>query len=330
MNLQNGIKGDDLIKMIEKIKNNLNKLDRYYRETEENLRYDGNKINNFASIIYCNEDRKLNYDLIKTIRKYIGKVTPWFSSFRGDALNMLSILLSTEEDWQQTFVKINEWEENLRNEGLKESTYLAISSWVLAKCAGDKDKNVVIQRIVMFYSFMHKNYNSITSSGDYLVCILLALTDISTEDYKEILDSALKDAKEKEYTTNNGAQSLVNVLASDVDSYDNNMNKTELIIEKSKKIGYAIPTHYVSIAAAASMFINDTDEFIERSKQASEYLEQFEEYTFYMDKSFRYVLAMIVVLGSYNANKVILNAVIAMCIAYELDGQAKSLLSSTV
>ena len=40
--------------MIEKIKNNLNKLDRYYREAEEKLRYDGNKINNFASIVYCN------------------------------------------------------------------------------------------------------------------------------------------------------------------------------------------------------------------------------------------------------------------------------------
>lgn len=319
-----------LLIMIKRIKDNLNKLNRYYRETEENLRYDGNKINNFASIVYCNEDRELNYDLIKRIRKYIAKVTPWFSSFRGDSLNMLSILLSTEDEWQQTFDRINEWEESLRNEGLKESAYLAISSWVLAKCAGDRDKNMVVQRIVMFYSFMHKNYNNITSSADYLVCILLSLTDISTEDYRMILDSALKDAKEKEYTTNNGTQSLVNVLASDVDSYDENMNKTELILKKSKAIGYAIPTHYVSIAAAASMFISDADEFVEQSRQSSEYLEQFEEYTFYMDKSFRYVLAMIVVLGEYNANKIILNAVIAMCISYELDGQAKSLLSTTV
>ena len=316
--------------MIEKIKNNLNKLDRYYREAVEKLRYDGNKINNFASIVYCNEDRELNYDLIKRIRKYIIKVTPWFSSFRGDSLNMLSILLSTEDEWQQTFEKINEWEESLRNEGLKESAYLAISSWVLAKCAGNRNKDIVIKRIVMFYSFMHKNYTNITSSDDYLVCILLALTDISTEDYRVILDSALKDVKEKEYTTNNGAQSLVNVLALDVDSYDENMNKTEQILVKSKEIGYALPTHYVSIAAAASMFIEDADKFVEESRKSSEYLEQFEEYTFYMDKSFRYVLSMIVVLGEYNVNKIILNAVIAMCISYELDGQAKSLLSSTI
>ena len=62
--------------MIEKIKNNLNKLDRYYREAEEKLRYDGNKINNFASIVYCNEDRELIINTLIEIKYVLSITTP--------------------------------------------------------------------------------------------------------------------------------------------------------------------------------------------------------------------------------------------------------------
>lgn len=47
-----------------------------------------------------------------------------------------------------------------------------------------------------------------------------------------------------------------------------------------------------------------------------------------MDKSFKYIIAIITVLYDKKINKVLLNSIIACCINDELEGQTNSLLSS--
>lgn len=313
--------------MRESTMKNLNNLCENYKIAEEQLRYDGNKINNYASVIYCTQNNKIDYELIKTIRKYVTKNTPWFSSFRGDSLNILSILLSTEECWKDCFDDIKNWELKLKDKGLTESAYLAISSWVLSKKVKNVNKQTIVDKILELYLFMKDNYNNITSTEDYLVCVFLALTDIKVTDYKEVLDKVLLEAKQKEFTTNNGAQSIANVLCNDISNYKENINKVEKIINKCKGIGYSIPIHYIAVPALASLYIDDGEKFVDDVKEASDYLKQFDQYTFYMDKSFRFILAMVVLLDYYKVDNVLLHSILALCIIYELDGQAKSLLN---
>lgn len=311
------------------LKNKIDKLAMTYKYTEENLRYDGNLINNFTSIIYSGTDKDLDYKLIKDIRKYISSKTPWFSSFRGNSLYMLSVLLSVEENWTDTFEKVAFWEENLRKEGLREGTYLVMSSWVLAKSIGeDEDNQDILQRVVGFYKFIKKNYENITSSDDYLVCVFLAIANVSPLEYKTTLDYVLKDLKNGEYTSNNGAQGLANALTMDGDECERNLNGARFIIDSCEKSGYSISNHYMSIVGITTLFIKDVKGFLQEVEEVINYLSQFNEYNFYMDKSFKYIIAIITVLYDKKINRVLLNSIIACCINDELEGQTNSLLSS--
>lgn len=317
--------------MKEVLKKYLDRLADYYKEIEQELRYDGNRVNNFASLILCKYEERPDYKKIKQIRKNISKETPWFSSFRGDALNMISILLSLDNDWENTFDKIRTWEEILREDGFKDSPYLAMSSWVLSRCTSEKDDvDRIKDKIKEVYSFISNNYGNITSGEDYLACVFISLTDVGQDEYEMILKSVLYNARKKDYTTSNGAQSLANVFTTDIQNFENDIQKAEDIILKSKEIGFAIPSQYMAIPGIASMYIDNESEFIEKVQEASEYLTNFDEYTFFMDKSFRYILAMVIVMYSYNVNDIILDPIIAVCITNELEGQAKSLICTTL
>ncbi|WP_261827339.1 DUF4003 domain-containing protein [Inconstantimicrobium mannanitabidum] len=316
--------------MYKTLKNKVDKLAAAYEYAEENLRYDGNLINNFTSIVYSDIDKELDYKFIKDIRKHISSKTPWFSSFRGNSLYMLSILLSVEEDWNNVFEKVAFWEEHLRSAGFREGTYLVMSSWVLAKSIGDEeDKEDVLRRVIGFYNFIKKNYSNITSSDDYLVCVFLAIANLSPLEYKSTLDYILKNLKKgQEYTSNNRAQALANALTMDRKECESNLDRVRAIIYGCEKIGYQIPNHYMTVIGIATLFIKDTNELLSEVEVAIEYLSQFHQYNFFMDKSFKCILAIITVLNDRKINKVILNSIIAVCINDEIEGQTNSLLSS--
>lgn len=317
--------------MKEVVKKYLDRLAKCYKEIEQELRYDGNRVNNFASLVFCRSDKEIDYNKIKSIRKYISKETPWFSSFRGDALNMISILLHNDENWEKSFDRIKLWEEALRDDGFTESAYLAMSSWILFKCTSSEDDvQRIKKRIKEVYSFMSSNYSNITAGEDYFACVFISLTDINKEEYENILNYILVDAKEKEYTSSNGAQSLANVFVTDVENFENNINGAEYLVTKSKEIDFAIPSQYIAIAGLAAMYVEDKDKFIDEVKKACDYLTKFDEYAFFMDKSFRFILAMIVVMYSYNVNEILLYPTIGMCITSELEGQAQSLICKTL
>ncbi|MDU1855321.1 MAG: DUF4003 family protein, partial [Clostridium baratii] len=138
------------------------------------LRFDGEYINHFTSLVF-RENENINIDKIKEIRKYIKANTSKMSSFRGDILYMLSILISKQEDYLKFSDRLIYAGEILKDNDFKEGAYLALSSYALAKYGVYENYNEIVLYIKDIYKTLKKEYKDFVGEDDYLVCTLLAI-----------------------------------------------------------------------------------------------------------------------------------------------------------
>ena len=77
-----------------------------YRLAKEALRNDGDIINHYASLVFSHYEREIPVARVKEIRKYIKATTPRLSPFRGDALNIISLMIAViDRDNQEEFIE---------------------------------------------------------------------------------------------------------------------------------------------------------------------------------------------------------------------------------
>ena len=72
-----------------------------YRLAKEELRNDGDIINHFAALVFSHYEKEIPVERIKEIRKNIKSATTMMSPFRGDTLNILSLLIATVDNEQE-------------------------------------------------------------------------------------------------------------------------------------------------------------------------------------------------------------------------------------
>ena len=125
-----------------------------YRNAKINLRNDGDLINHFASLIFAHYEKEIPFDKVKEIRKYIKASSSRVSSFRGDILYILSLLIALEDgDAKELITDIYEVEEILKEQGFNECDYLVLTSFVLAKYGRKKDKHSVAEKMKSVLSY---------------------------------------------------------------------------------------------------------------------------------------------------------------------------------
>ena len=99
-----------------------------YRNAKMNLRNDGDLINHFAALIFTHYEKEIPYYRVKEIRKYIKASSSRVSSFRGDMLYILSLLIALEDKNEKELISdIYEVEEILKDPIIKEFEYLTKS-----------------------------------------------------------------------------------------------------------------------------------------------------------------------------------------------------------
>ena len=77
-----------------------------YRLAKEELRNDGDIINHFAALVFSHYEKEIPVERIKEIRKNIKSATTMMSPFRGDTLNILSLLIGTvDNDNEQELIE---------------------------------------------------------------------------------------------------------------------------------------------------------------------------------------------------------------------------------
>ena len=119
-----------------------------YRIAKEELRNDGDVINHFASLIFSHYEKEIPFERIKEIRKNIKSATTILSPFRGDTLNIISLLIATvdNEKEEKLIEDMYETMEILEEEGFLSGSYLALTAFTISKYCKYKEKRDIIKR----------------------------------------------------------------------------------------------------------------------------------------------------------------------------------------
>lgn len=301
-----------------------------YRKTKQVLRFDGELINHFTSLIYTSKNIIVNENNIKKIRTYINKNTKWYSSFRGNNLCIMSVLMSLEnESWFEKYTEVSKLEKILKEDGFYESPYLSLAAWILLSYNNRKDIKVKIDEMKFIYSTLKRNYPNVTSADDYVLCSVLATIGTDRMNFEGKIKKIFSDIQKRQVTTSNGVQTLANIIYIE-NLYTEQVEKRAYdIIDKINLRGERLKPQYIALVGIAAIMLSSTEEFIKDVNESIEYLSSVEEYDSYIDKSFRLMIVMTTSLyRRCKENINFINLVVALCINYEIISQQENLMSS--
>ncbi|MGG7176551.1 DUF4003 family protein [Clostridium paraputrificum] len=269
-----------------------------YRQVKENLRYDGEYINHFSSLVYSNIGKEIPTKKVKEIRTLIKDKTSRMSYFRGDILYILSFLLGKEKNINRFIEEIIDTYDQLIEAGFRESQYLVLSAYSLVKYGDEKNRFSHIYRMKEIYDIMKDRYDNVTNDEDYLECTLLALNNVDDCDITDWMDVIFESVAELDMFSRNSVQGLTMALL---------LNKNpsalytihELLIEFEER-DMKISHQFLPLLGAIAGYDTPSN-YVDEVKAVIDYLcEEEALYEFYMDKSFRTFIAIALVEFSKN------------------------------
>jgi hypothetical protein len=276
--------------MKKKVKSICDKTVYNYRMAKEELRYDGDYINHFAAIIYGSREEDIPIKKVKEIRSSFKKETSRISSFRGDILYIVSFLIALEDNVERFISDMINIYEKLRELEFRDSKYLVLASYSIVKYVKPEERFSKLIKMREIYGAIRREFKNVTNHEDYLECALLAIKDIDegfiTNFTKEIFN---------QYTgVENLSKNSIQALSMTIMLNDNKwacVDVKNLLLNLDKN-EMRIGRQFLPLLGS-SYNSKNTDEFITKIKEIIEYLCNEEaEYEFYMDKGFRFFIAM--------------------------------------
>ncbi len=269
-----------------------------YRSSKVELRNDGDLINHFASLIYAHYKREIPFEKVKEIRKYIKSTSSRMSSFRGEILYILSLLLALDDDFDYKFIEeIYATMDLLKDEGFKDCGYLALTAFVIARYGKNKDKRKVTYKMKEVYVLLKEKYYNITGEDDYLVCALWALNDIEVDTIREFIDTIYDHMSEINIKSKNSIQGLTNAIM--LNGSSGHMYRTIEFIIQLEKRGIKFEDQFLPlIGLLTNRDVRKTVSLIE--EVTDKLIEEESEYEYYMDKGFRTVISLCIIFFANN------------------------------
>ena len=261
-----------------------------YKFVKEELRYDGEYINHFASLIYANLGKTIPINKIKKIRSYIKEQTSRMSCFRGDILYILSFLISMEDNIENFIEDIIKTYDLLLDTGFKESQYLVLTSYSLVKHSSTENRFSKVMDMKEVYDTIKRKYYNLTNDEDYLECALLVLSDIEKDEISSKIDSVFESISKLDIFSKNGVQGLTMSLV--LSQNDNQLCKIDELLLKFEEDDMKISHQFLPVLGA-SVSLCDSEVYMNEVNEIIKYLREEEYiYDFYMDKSFLIFIAI--------------------------------------
>lgn len=285
-----------------------------YRNVKEEFRYDGEYINHFASLIYSKSGEKIPSKTIKQIRTFIKDNTSRMSSFRGDILYILSFLIASENINYEEFIReMIETYDTLLESGFKECQYLVITAYALTKHVNKKDRFSNVQDIIEIYKVVKGRYDNVTNEQDYLACSLLVINNIKKENIIGYMDNIFNSFDELDMFSKNSVQGLTLSLL--LNENVSALYRTHDLLLEFEERGMKISHQFLPLIGV----VVGTDmpkDYVDNVNEVIDLLcEEDHQYEYYMDKSFRTFIAIVLIeLAKKNQKERYINEIISIAI----------------
>ena len=273
-----------------------------YRLAKEELRNDGDIINHFASLVFSHYEKEILVERVKEIRKDIKLNTPRISPFRGDTLNILSLLIATvdNEKQEQLIQDMYDTMEILEEEGFLSGSYLALTAFTISKYAQLKDKRYIISKIKELFIILKEKYSNITSEDDYLLCTLWVINDIQADTVDDFIENIFNHISDSNIRSKNGIQGLANAII--LNGSSGEMYRSMEFILQLQKRNIKIANQFLPLIGVLSNY--NPRRNVDIVEGVIEYLcDEEVEYEYYLDKGFRTIIAIVIISFCSISNK---------------------------
>lgn len=265
-----------------------------YRIAKEELRNDGDVINHFASLIFSHYEKEIPFERIKEIRKNIKSATTILSPFRGDTLNIISLLIATvdNEKEEKLIEDMYETMEILEEEGFLSGSYLALTAFTISKYCKYKEKRDIIKKIKDLYIIIKEKYNDITNEDDYLVCTLLIINNVQLGTVDDFIENIFEHIATSNIRSKNGVQGLANAII--LNGSLGEMYRTMEFMLYLEKRNIKIANQFLPLIGVVANY--NPRKNVDIVEGVIEYLcDEEGEYEYYIDKGFRTIIAIVIV-----------------------------------
>lgn len=265
-----------------------------YRIAKEELRNDGDVINHFASLIFSHYEKEIPFERIKEIRKNIKSATTILSPFRGDTLNIISLLIATvdNEKEEKLIEDMYETMEILEEEGFLSGSYLALTAFTISKYCKYKEKRDIIKKVKELYIILKEKYNDITNEDDYLLCTLLVINNVQLDTVDDFIENIFEHIATSNIRSKNGVQGLANAII--LNGSLGEMYRTMEFMLYLEKRNIKIANQFLPLIGVVANY--NPRKNVDIVEGVIEYLcDEEGEYEYYIDKGFRTIIAIVIV-----------------------------------
>ena len=273
-----------------------------YRIAKEELRNDGDVINHFASLVFSHYEKEIPVERIKEIRKNIKSATTIMSPFRGDTLNILSLLIAIvdNEKEEELIEDMYETMEILEEEGFLSGSYLALTGFTISKYCRYKEKRDIIEKVKELYIIIKEKYNDITNEDDYLLCTLLVINNVQADTVDDFIENIFEHIASSNIRSKNGVQGLANAII--LNGSSGEMYRTMEFMLYLEKRNIKIANQFLPLIGVIANY--NPRRNVDIVEGVIEYLcDEEGEYEYYIDKGFRNIIAIVIVAFCTMANK---------------------------
>ena len=264
-----------------------------YRLAKEELRNDGDIINHFASLVFSHYEKEIPVERVKDIRKKVKSDTTIMSPFRGDTLNILSLLIATvdNEKEEELIEDMYEIIENLEEQGFSSGSYLALTAFTISKYCRGKEKNDIISKIKELYIILKEKYSNITNDDDYLLCTLWVINNIQADTVDDFIENIFDHIADSHIRSKNGVQGLANAII--LNGSSGEMYRTMEFMLQLQKRNVKIANQFLPLLGVISNY--NPRRNVDIVEGVIEYLcDEEGEYEYYIDKGFRTIISIVI------------------------------------
>lgn len=286
--------------MISELKLKADLMAENFYALKQDLKWENTLAKHFAAITCTTKGKKINTERVKEIKAFIKSETRWTSYFRGVNEFMISNLIYFEEDYRGFFNNMQMIYEKMRKSDFKNSVYLPMAAYTIAKEVPLGDWQYRIDRARDYYNSMRKNHYWLTSADDYVFAVVLAATDLDVNQTSIKIEECYSFLNQRGFYKGNDLQTLSHILALGEENVEEKCSKAVDIHNKLRKIGCKLEYKGLATLGVLSLITNDIDKIVGEIKEVYDYIYEKDGYGFWnLDKGTRTILSATLVSDYY-------------------------------